>query len=458
VPLSRHVLVVGAGFAGLAAAWRLSRAGCRVTVLEEAARPGGRLAGDRVEGFPFEPVPALLSPGDAALVAWIDELGLRDELLPAKPVVTSFPGRDGLADVELRTLRDVARIPGVRHLHAWRLVRLPRLLRRYGPALALGAAADAERLDDRSVADFARLYFGSSVYERWMAPLVRATSLGEPDQTSRVQFLQLHWTHGLNRPGVLRGMLSDLVERAASAVELVTDSRVDRVEPGSGSGFRALTEDGRGFAGEALVMAVPATIAARIAAPVLTTPETRYLDRVRYAPSLSVAAALCRPLVPRARLALLGTRSGAPLGCALVEPGFRGGRVPAGRGLALLRATGSFAAAHSEAPGDSLEKELVGEVDRHWPGFASSVEFTRVYRSPFGAPRFDVGAYRHLARFRRVQADRIAAGRRLAFAGDYLVHPSTEGAVRSGEQAAATLLGADQSAARGEERRDSNAL
>ncbi len=441
MPLPRHVLVVGAGLAGLAAAWRLSRAGCRVTVLEEAARAGGRVAGDRVDGFPLEPVPALVAPGDAALVAWIDELGLRHELLPAKPVVTAFPGREGLVDVELRTLRDVARIPGIRRLHAWRLVRLPRLLLRYGPALALGAAADAESIDDRSLADFARLYFGQSVLDRWMAPLVRASSLGDPEQTSRVQFLQQHWTFGMTRPGLLRGMLGELVERAASAVQVVTHCRIDRIEPGSDGGFRALAEDGRSFAGEALVMATPAPACARLAAPVLTTPERTFLEGVRYAPSLAVAAALCRPLVPRARLALLAAGPLAPLGSALVEPGFRGGRIPAGRGLALLRATGDFAAAHSGAPSETLEKDLITELDGHWPGFASSVEFTRVFRSRFGAPRFDVGAYRRLARFRRVQTDRLATGRRLAFAGDYLVHPSPEGAVRSGEQAAAALLG-----------------
>ena len=48
---SARVIVVGAGLCGLAAAWRLRSAGCRVTVLERRTRPGGRLRGERVEGF-----------------------------------------------------------------------------------------------------------------------------------------------------------------------------------------------------------------------------------------------------------------------------------------------------------------------------------------------------------------------------------------------------------------------
>jgi oxygen-dependent protoporphyrinogen oxidase len=438
------VLVVGAGLAGLAAAWRLSRAGCHVSVLERSESVGGRLAGTRVEGYPLEPVPALVGSGDTGMLAWIGELGLRDALLPAKPVITAFADSSGLRDVELRSLRDVERIPGVRRLHAWRLLRLPRLLARYGPALALGAAAEAETLDDRSLADFARLYFGSSVLEHWMAPAVCAGSLGDPGEMSRVQFLQHYSAHGLARPGVIQGALADLLERAAAAVAVVTHCRVGWIEPGSDGGFRVCAVDGRVFAGDAVVLATPAPVAAQLADPLLTTPERRFLTGVGYAPALAVAAALCRPLAPRARFVAMSAQTRSPLGAALVEPGFRGGRIPAGGGLALLRATGSFASAHPETPSETLEKELLAELDRLWPGFARSVEFTRVFRHRYGAPLFGVGAYRALARFRRVQADRRAAGRRVAFAGDYLVHPSLEGAVRSGERAAAALLGGEE--------------
>ncbi|HEX2203224.1 MAG TPA: FAD-dependent oxidoreductase, partial [Longimicrobium sp.] len=52
VPFS--AAVVGAGPAGLAAAWRLARAGARVTVYEAAEAPGGRTRTHAVDGVPVD--------------------------------------------------------------------------------------------------------------------------------------------------------------------------------------------------------------------------------------------------------------------------------------------------------------------------------------------------------------------------------------------------------------------
>ena len=60
-------------------------------------------------------------------------------------------------------------------------------------------------------------------------------------------------------------------------------------------------------------------------------------------------------------------------------------------------------------------------------------------------PRFDVGRYREIAGFERVQSDLRREGRRLYFAGDYLMDPSLEGAIASAHRAAAAVA-ADLSA------------
>ncbi|MEP6687855.1 MAG: phytoene desaturase family protein [Gemmatimonadales bacterium] len=57
---ARHVIVVGAGLGGLAAAIRLRHRGFRVTVLERHGHPGGRCGLWESEGFRFDTGPTLL--------------------------------------------------------------------------------------------------------------------------------------------------------------------------------------------------------------------------------------------------------------------------------------------------------------------------------------------------------------------------------------------------------------
>jgi monoamine oxidase len=86
-----------------------------------------------------------------------------------------------------------------------------------------------------------------------------------------------------------------------------------------------------------------------------------------------------------------------------------------------------------------VEKELLGALDRIFPGVTSAVRFSELRRYEAALPRFDVGRYRALARLRAVQADLRERGRRLYFAGDHWVAPTLEGAIASGQRAAADL-------------------
>jgi protoporphyrinogen oxidase len=74
--------------------------------------------------------------------------------------------------------------------------------------------------------------------------------------------------------------------------------------------------------------------------------------------------------------------------------------------------------------------------ERIRPGASHAVLFQRLFRVARALPRFGVGRYREIARFERVQADLRRGGRRLYFAGDYLMEPSWNGALSSGYRAA----------------------
>src|SRR5258708_11939549 len=78
-------VVVGAGISGLAAAFRLVRAGMRVAVLEASPRSGGALVTHEAAGFRFELGPNTVLESDRSLPALIRDCGLGAERVVAAP-------------------------------------------------------------------------------------------------------------------------------------------------------------------------------------------------------------------------------------------------------------------------------------------------------------------------------------------------------------------------------------
>src|SRR4030095_10443506 len=75
-----QVAVIGAGPMRLAAAYELSKAGCRVTVFERDDRIGGMSASIDFAGTRVERYYHFICKPDATLFEYLDELGLSDHL------------------------------------------------------------------------------------------------------------------------------------------------------------------------------------------------------------------------------------------------------------------------------------------------------------------------------------------------------------------------------------------
>jgi len=295
---AKQVAVVGAGIAGLGAAWRLAQRGFQVSLFEREQRPGGRARPVSRENFTIERSGAIVSTADRALLRWIGELDL-PELLPPRPVVSALAHRDRIQVIDSRDLLGVARIPGIRIHQALRLLRLPRLVARYGNRIDPERPERAASLDDRSLADFGRLYFGAPIVERWMGPQVTRTSLADAREVSRVLFLHHYYRNGAGeRLALLRSSSQELMDRAARSVQASLGVCVASVESRSGGGVRFSFREGQRqpFAeADAIVLAVPAPVAVELAGAEFSFTERDALEKVRYAPGLSLAVALRRP-------------------------------------------------------------------------------------------------------------------------------------------------------------------
>jgi protoporphyrinogen oxidase len=433
-----QVLVVGGGLAGVSAAAELRRRGCSVTLLEREAAAGGRAAGGTREGFRLDAAPFLVGARERWLLGRIAEAGLAERLLPLRPLALAHArgGRIEPAPPAGQRL-EVARIGGVRLREALRLHRLARLERRFADLLDPAAPERAVRLDDRSTADFVRLYFGPSVLERWAEPSVGSDLLAEAAEQSRVGFLLARRARGEAPLGTLRGSPAEL-----AAALLRTGSDLLGVEA------RSLEPVGREWSlessagprrAEAVVLALPAAESLRIAEAALAPAEREALAASRTAAALVMHLALDAPPLRKATRVRVPRCEGLPLATVAVEPGGGGGPAPEGAALVSLVASPGWSRAQLEADDSVVEKELLGALARVLPGAESAIRFREIRRYPHAVPQFEVGAFRRIARLRTLQAEERAAGRRLYFAGDHWLAPTLDAAIASGTRAASEL-------------------
>jgi oxygen-dependent protoporphyrinogen oxidase len=450
----QRIVVVGGGFAGLAAAWRLQQSGHSVQLLERRPRAGGRIASDWVDGFCLDTTVQVSSTANRHLMQLIGELELGDQLLPLRPVQICQVHRDRVLPIEPQRVSGVSAIPGVSRRDALKLVRWRRLFARYRRLLAPEAPERAAELDFRSAADFTRLYFGKTPFDYWVSPEITSLHGGDPHEISRVAILQ-HWANtgtGRERPavhGVARRGLSGIVSEICERIDVRTGVEVSRVDESPSGGFvlECGTADGKHgvLEADAVVLATGASEAGRLAASMLSPAERDHLSQVRYGPSVTLAAAVSRPLAGMPQLIRAPHCEGHVVDVVLVEPGVAESRAPVGSALVTARASDAFANANAGASDDVVEKGLIAAIERLFPEAHGRIRHARLERREAAIPRFDVGAYRALARFDRVQTDRRALSRSLYFAGDHRIGPDVEAAVISGFRAARDI-GEDLSA------------
>ncbi|GAC1341771.1 MAG: hydroxysqualene dehydroxylase HpnE [Acetobacteraceae bacterium] len=259
----RHVHVVGAGLAGLAAALSLAERGIAVTIHEAGPAAGGRCRSyfDRELGCRLDNGNHLLLSGNRAAFGFLDQVGARATLAgPSEPL---FPFMD-LATGERWTLRPnrgrlplwvlspSRRVPGTRlaeYLHL-------RALRHAGPeATVAGTLRDGP------------------LYRRLLEPLAVA-ALNTPPATASARLLAAVIEESLAQGGAAcipafpaQGLSETFIDPAlawltARGARLRTGSRIADLEQRDGRVVR-LGPDPLG-ADEAVVLAVPAPIAAAL--------------------------------------------------------------------------------------------------------------------------------------------------------------------------------------------------
>ncbi|XVQ08810.1 protoporphyrinogen oxidase [Spirillospora sp. CA-255316] len=173
-----HVVVVGAGIAGLVAARLLARGGARVTVLEGSPRIGGKLQVSEIGGLPVD------EGAEALLVRRPEGLDLVGDLGHGEELV--HPGTTSSAILSHGALRrlpegHVMGVPSDLRALAASQVLSPAGLARVPLDLVL---PETPRGADVSVSDFIGARMGREVVDRLVEPLLGGVYAGRAEELS----------------------------------------------------------------------------------------------------------------------------------------------------------------------------------------------------------------------------------------------------------------------------------
>ena len=159
---SLNIAVIGAGYAGLSAAWDLVRAGHTVSVFERMDRPGGLAAGyrDPAWDWSLEHYYHHLFTSDEDIKALAEEVGLGDKLITMRPVTAQqYQGKSYALD----GVPQVLSFPGMPFIDRVRM----------GMAIAyLKLTRDWKKLEQVTAREWMLKWMGRPAYEAIFEPLM----------------------------------------------------------------------------------------------------------------------------------------------------------------------------------------------------------------------------------------------------------------------------------------------
>lgn len=418
-----HVVVIGGGIAGLAAAHRLLGRGARVTVLEASGRVGGKLLPGEVAGARVDLGAESMLARRPEAVALAREVGLTDRLRPPATATASLWTRGALRPMPKG---HVMGVPGTAAaLHG---VLSDEGLRRIGRDTELPRT---EIGDDVAVGEYVAARLGREVVDRLVEPLLGGVYAGDAYRISLraavPQLFEAARTHT---------SLTEAVRavQAKAAAQQQTGPVFMGIEGGVGQLPLAVAESVRARGGD-IVTGAPVTGLSRTRGTepgwhVVAGDRVLRADAVVLAVPAPAAAALLRTEAPAAATELAAVEYAS---MALVTLAYRRADItlPEGSGFLVPPVDGhtikasTFASRKwgwidAENPGLLVlrtsvgrygESEVLGrddaglvDVSRHdlreAAGLTAEPVATRVTRWDDGLPQYPVGHHTRVARIR----------------------------------------------------------
>jgi oxygen-dependent protoporphyrinogen oxidase len=454
----KHIIIIGGGIAGLAAAYRLEQLGhtVAVTLVEREPRLGGKILTERCHGFVIEGAPDSFLSRKARGIGLCEALGLTGRLQGRDPrhektfvrhggQLHRLPtGLTGLIPTNLEALKQSTLLSPAAKT---RLAQEPEI-------------AAAPPHGDESVAHFVSRRLGSEVYERLVEPLMSGIYAGDGAQLSLAatfpQLRQLEMEHGSLLKGLtaasgepaatptapsyppfvsLQGGMGVLVERMVEMLprtQLISGCAAAGLAR-QGQGYVVTLDDQRLLVADAVIVATPAFVSARLLATF--DPQLAALHaEIPYASAAMITLAFAQADLPQPLdgygYVIPQVESSDVLACTWTSSKWSG-RAPSGQALIRVYAGRYGRRDVTECSDEELLALAYAEL-RLTLGMTTQAHFTRIHRWPLAMPQYLVG---HVAKLAQIE-ERLANHPGLFLAGAAYRGVGIPDCIESGERAA----------------------
>lgn len=431
--MNKHIVVIGGGMAGCAAAYSLRQRGYSVTIIEKNDYIGGRIYSQKGNGHDSDMGAVFVTNFYTNILSFLRQTGLDKNLQEQKN--ETFIARDGA----LLSSKRLATYLGNSWLSLGAKLRLIKEVVALLPIwsrLSLHQMWRATSLDTQSVTQRFPGKYGQELLDYLFGPILNGYMYWSPERTSQAFHLMLlktalTWRHSY----VLKGGLQQIPELAAKGSHILLSCNATSVERQADDTYivSVMGPDGeQTLSADGIVCATTASVIPQIFAD-LTSRQAAFFSSVHYSSTVVAAYqttssssspassyAIAYPSLKEQRLAAIVVTSDVTTSTCNIKLYTSGviGKELGQKSDKKIRAT--------------LTKALPLNLEP-----TSASDAWRIQRWPEALPEFNVGYLRKLQSFASGEIE--IPHSKIVFAGDYIGGPFIEGAFTSGIQAAARL-------------------
>jgi protoporphyrinogen/coproporphyrinogen III oxidase len=434
------VIVVGAGPSGLAAAWRLTRHGRPVLVLEARNRIGGQVNTRREAGYLMEEGATILPSRYEPVMRLVREAGIVDQLIPAGSVI-GF-ARDGkIHDFRSQALAaDALKSTLVSAKSKLAMVQLGIDNVRSRKTLSYEDLSAASALDTMTPKEYCQHHWGMAgeVYEYVIDSTVRGVLGTRGDKISLAElFFMLNNILG-SKLWAIKDGYSAYTTALARGLDIRLGATVTEIaEDRGGVRVEWTGPDGSHTSyGAAAIVTTRANVIPDIVRS-LPDADCEFLRSVRYTKVVTANLGLTKaPPGIAASVVQVPRLEDEGLMAFTLEHNKAPGRAPEGKGLVCLLTMAEWAETLIDEDDETVLRKVTNAAEKLMPGFSDDIDYVNINRWDPCIVYSRPGLYRELGRF----VARRPPDTPIKIAGSFFSSSNMCTATAAGERAAREVL------------------